>query len=312
MENLILAINVVLPLFMLIILGYLLKKMKFYDDKILECLNKLVFKVFLPILLFVNIYNTSLADSFNLSLIVYAVICLLIIYFGTWVIIPFFEKEKKNISVIIQAIYRSNYVLFGIPITAALFGEKSVGVTTILIAIIVPMYNFLAVILLEFYRSSKLNLWNVIKGIITNPLIIGSVLGMICLLFNIKIPYFLEKTTNDISKVATPMALIILGGTFRFSAINNNLKQIIITVLGRNIIVPLIFVSASILRGYRGVELIALVAMFTAPTAVSSYTMAEIMGANGQLAAQNIVFTSICSFVTIFITIYLIKFLNFI
>lgn len=312
LENLILSINVVLPLFLLITLGYFLKKLKFYDEKILASLNKLVFKVFLPVLLYVNVYSTNLKDSFNLSLIIYALICLFIIYFGTWLIIPLFEKEKKNVSVIIQAVYRSNYILFGIPITAALFGEKSVGVTSILISIIVPMYNLLAVILLEVYRGTKINFKNIIIGIITNPLIIGSTLGLICLLFNIKLPYFLEKTVIDISKVATPVALIILGGTFKFSEVNNNLRAVVITVLGRNVIIPLIFVTISILKGYRGVELIALAAMFTAPTAVSSYTMAEAMGANGQLAAQSIVFTSIFSFLTIFITIYLLKLLNFI
>lgn len=312
MDNFFLSINVVLPLFMQIILGYTLKKLNLLNDVILNSLNNLVFKVFLPILLFINIYNTSLHDSFKLSLVIYAVTCVLIIYFGGWVIIPFLEKENRDRSVIIQAIYRSNYVLFGIPITTALFSEKNVGVTSILIAIIVPLYNLLAVIVLEVYRGMKINILNIINGILTNPLIIASALGIICLIFNIKLPYSFEKTASDISKAATPMALIILGGSFKISAINNSLRQIITVVLGRNIIVPLIFVSISIFKGYRGVELIALVSMFTAPTAVSSYTMAELMDANGQLAAQSIVFTSLCSFITIFVTIYISKLLNFI
>ncbi|MEQ8155587.1 MAG: AEC family transporter [Clostridiaceae bacterium] len=312
MENFLLSINVVLPLFMPIVLGYILKKLKFYDEYILKAMNKLVFKVFLPVLLFVNVYNTTLKDSLNTSLMLYAVVCLCIIYFGTWLIVHFTEKEDKNRSVIIQGIYRSNFILFGIPVTSALFQEKGVGVVTMLIAIIVPLYNVFAVIILEVYRGGKIDVNKVIRGVLCNPLIIGSMTGILFLLFGIKLPSFLEKTTVDISKAATPIALIVLGGTFRFSAVRGCLKELLAAVLGRNLIVPVIFVFTSVMIGYRGVELSALVSMFTAPTAVSSFTMAEQMDANGELAGQIVVFTSIFSSLTIFFTVFVIKAMNFI
>lgn len=312
MNNMIISFNVVFPLFLIIALGYLLKKMNLWDDYTLKVMNNTVFKSFLPILLFYNVYKTNLQSGLNLKLMIFAPSCVFISFIVLCLFVPIFEKENKRRGVIIQGIFRSNFVLFGLPIAISLFGENNTGITSILIATIVPTYNFLAVITLEIFRGGKINFKKIVKGIITNPLIISSLLGLLMLILNWKLPYVIEKTVSDLSKVGTPLALAILGGSFEFKSISSHMKQLIFGIVGKLILLPGIFIPISIALGFRGVELGTLITMFGAPGAVSSFTMAQQMDADGELAGQLVVFTSLFSIITMFFWIFIIKELGYI
>lgn len=312
MENLILAFNVVVPLFINIMFGYFIKRIGLIDIKTLKIMNNVTFKTFLPLLLFYNVYKTNLNGSISTNLMVFAPSVVLIVCILAAIIIMVIEKENKRRGVLIQAIFRSNFVLFGLPVVISLFGDEGAGVTSMLIAIIVPMFNFLAVIVLEIFRGGKIDVKKIVQGIITNPLILSSMAGLILLFLNIRLPYFMEKSINDISKIATPLALIILGGSFEFNKISGNIKQILIGVLGKLVIVPIISVPIAIKYGFRNIEWGALIIMLAAPTAVSSFTMAEQMDGDGELAGQLVVFSSAVSVVTIFICIFVVKQLGYI
>lgn len=312
MENFILSINVVLPLFFTIIFGYFLKEIKLFDNYTLKKMNNVVFRSFLPILLFYNIYNTDLKSGLRPGLIIFAVLSIISIFLVLCLIIPRIEKDNKRKGVLIQAIFRSNFVLFGLPITISLLGEENSGVPSLIIAGIIPTFNFLSVISLEVYRDSKVNIKNIIKGIAANPLIIASLCGIFMLLTEIKFPKFLDKTLLDLSKVATPLALVILGGSFEFTAIRGCSKQVLIAVLGKLVIVPGIFIPISIFAGFRDIELATLLIMFSAPVAVNSFTMADQMGADSELAGQIVVLSSTFAIFTIFFWIYIVKTLGYI
>lgn len=307
MDNLLFSIEVVLPTFIMIFLGYFLMRIRLFDDHTLKVMNNVTFKCFLPLLLFYNVYNTELGESININLILFAVITITVLFIVLCLIIPRIENENKRRGVLVQAIFRSNFVLFGMPIAISLFGDRGASITSLLIAIIIPLYNFLAVIALEIFKGGKINFIKVIKGIITNPLIISSLLGLVMIYFNIKFPIVVEDTIGKISKIATPLALIILGASFKFSSIKNTYKQVLIGIIGKLVVVPGIFVALAILIGFKGAELGVLIVIYGAPTAVSSYTMAEQMGSDGQLAAQQVVFSSVFSGLTMFLLIYLTK-----
>lgn len=312
MENLILSLNVVLPSFIIIICGYITRHINLIDDHTLEKMNIVTFKTFLPLLLFYNVYNTKLEGVFNLKLMIFAPLAVLITCIAMCVIIPIFEKENRKRGVLIQAIFRSNFVLFGLPIVLSLCGEENAGVTSLLIAVIVPMFNFLAVIVLEIFRGGKININKILRGILSNPLILSSICGIVFLLLRIKLPHAIDKSVSDMSKVATPLALFILGGSFKFNEIKGNLKYIIMGVGGKLIVVPAIFIPIAIALGFRNVELATLMIMLSAPTAVSSFTMAQQMDGDGELAAQLVVFSSAFAVVTIFFWVFIIKQLGYI
>lgn len=312
MENFILSINVVLPLFITMTLGYFFKSIKLFDEHTVKQMNNLVFKSFLPIFLFYNIYKTDLSVGLRPKLMFFSVLSIISIFLVLCLIIPKIEKDNRRKGVLIQAIFRSNFILFGLPVTISLLGEQNAGVPSLIISIIIPTFNFLSVIALEIYQDKKINYKKIIEGIITNPLIIASLLGILMLITGIKFPQFLDKTLLDFSRVATPLALVILGASFEFSAVSGCLKQVILGVIGRLIIVPSIFIPISILVGFRDIELATLLIMFSAPVAINSFTMAEQMGADSELAGQIVVFSSMFSVFTIFICIYIVKILGYI
>lgn len=292
MENLILSLNVVLPLFITMSLGYFLKYLNMFDNNTLDTMNNITFKSFLPMLLFYNIYKTDLQGVFNLKLMIFSATCVIALYLILYLIVPLIEKDNKKRGALLQGLFRSNFVIFGIPITESLFGSEKVGVAALLIAVIVPLFNILSVIALETFRGGKPDFRKISIGIIKNPLIIASCLGILTLLLKIKIPTAIEKTISDVSKIATPLSLILLGASFKFDNIKKYLKQTTIAVVGKTILTPCIILPICIMFGYRGVELSTLMIIFAAPTAISSFTMAQQMDSDSDLAGQIVVFTS--------------------
>ena len=307
MENLILSLNVVLPLFITMSLGYFLKSLNMFDNNTLDTMNNITFKSFLPMLLFYSIYKTDLQGVFNLKLMIFSATCVIALYLFLYLIVPLIEKDNKKRGALLQGLFRSNFVIFGIPITESLFGSEKVGVAALLIAVIVTLFNILSVIALETFRGGKPDFRKISIGIIKNPLIIASCLGILTLLLKIKIPTAMEKTISDVSKIATPLSLILLGASFKFDNIKKYLKQTTIAVVGKTILTPCIILPICIMFGYRGVELTTLMIIFAAPTAISSFTMAQQMDSDSDLAGQIVVFTSAFYVVTVFMLIFILK-----
>ena len=307
MDNFMLALNTVAPLFLLMMLGYFLKRIGLLTDVIIGPLNKLVFSVFLSTSLFNNIYTTKLEDAWNGRAVLFVVICVLAVFALLWLIIPRIEKDKRKASVMMQSIYRSNIIILGLPIAAELCGAENTGLMSIVIAIVVPIYNVLSVFIFGFMDAERPPIKKTLLDIAKNPLIIGSVLGVLFLVCGIRLPYMLEKTVSNIASITTPLALIVLGGFFDFKKLGGNVKQLVIALSGRLVIVPLICMSIAIALGFRGSDLIAMLAAFAAPSAVTSFTMAKQMKGDADLAAQIVVLGTLFSIVTIFLWIFLLK-----
>lgn len=312
MENLILSLNVVLPLAITMIVGYLLKEKKMLNEKTISEMNSLTFKLFLPTLLFYNVYTTKLDKAINLKLISFSVIGTIIIFIVAWIAIINLEKENKNRGTMIQCVFRSNFVIFGMSVSEALFGDIGKGVTSMVVGVVVPLFNVLAVICLEAFNGSKIEIKKIIQNIFSNNLIKGALLAMVLVYFKITIPYPIEKTISDIAKVGTPLAIMMLGASFNIQDSKKYTKQIRIITLSKLIIVPLIMIPLGLYFGFRDAEIICLVALFCSPTAVNSFTMAKEMNSNYDLTSQIIVYTSMFSVITVFLWILIIKSLNFI
>jgi hypothetical protein len=312
MENLILSLNVVTPLFLAMAIGYFIKQIKIIDDHSLAVMNGVCFRIFLPTLLFYNIYSTDLKAVLNGRLMIYSLGTLAVALGVLFVLIPLLEKENRRRGVLIQGIFRGNFVLFGIPVAQALAPPEQVGVAALIIAITVPLNNAISVVVLEVFRGGRVDAPRIARGVVTNPNIVGSALGLLLLVAGIKLPYPAEKIALDFSRVATPLALMLLGGSMSFRTVGGAIRPIVIGVLGKLVILPMVFLPLSIWMGYRDIELITLMVLYGAPAAVASYTMAQQMEADGDLAAQLVVFGSAFSVLTMFIMIFSLKQLGFI
>ncbi|MDW5300154.1 MAG: AEC family transporter [Sedimentibacter sp.] len=307
MENLLFSLNVVSPIFLLMCVGAFLKKVKIFDDDFLVKANSFVFKILFPVLLFNNIYKSEIAEEVNVKLIIFAIGIVLVTIGILFIIVPKFEKDNKNRGVIIQGLYRSNFVLFGVTLCTNIFGESGLGVVTTIVAIIIPIYNFMAVIILDVYSNDKSNLKKTVISIMKNPLIIGSILGIIASALKIKLPEFMENTISDIAKVATPFALMLLGGDIEIRNIRNNLKYVTVVVIGKLLVIPALVSFVTVLFGFRGVELGAIFSMVAPSVAVTSYTMAQQYDCNYELAGQLVFVSTLVSPFSIFLFIYFFK-----
>lgn len=311
MDNLLLSFNVIFPIFLMMALGYGIKQTRLMSDTTLNQMNDICFKVFFPLLLFNSIYKTNIEGVFSPKLLLFGVGSVLVIFVLLLLVVPLIEKDNRRRGVLVQGIFRSNFVIFGLPISIALCGSDNVGPTSILIAVIVPLYNALSILALEIFRGEKIRVKKILLGVITNPFVISGLLGILAFLIHLRLPSALDSAVSSLASIATPLALLLLGASFRFVDVRPNLRPILIGVVGKLLLIPLIFIPIFVLAGFRNVELVALVVMIGAPTAVSTFTMAGKMDADQTLAGQLVVFDSIGSIVTMFLWIFLLKQLAF-
>jgi predicted permease len=304
MDSFLIAVNAVLPMFLLIALGIVLRRLPFMRPQIADGINSLAFKVLLPALLFNNIYGGELSAVVRPRLIVYCLAGTVVIWLISILITHLAEKGKSKRGALIQGMYRSNFIIFGLPIVINLFGSDKVAVTSFMIAVIVPLFNLLAVITLEIYSGRNTRIGSLLLDILKNPLIISSVIGFLFMMLQIPLPGFISVTIGNIAGTATPIALIILGAMLQPHKIKDNYSAIGIALAFRLLIAPLITIPLAVLLGFRGVELATILAIFASPTAVSSFVMAKQMGGDGDLAGQIVVFSTLFSCITVFLWVF--------
>lgn len=300
MESLLLSFGSIMPIFLLMLLGYLLKRFKVADKYAFDSMNKLIFKVFLPTLLFYNIYKTDIGEVFNLKLIIFTLVGIFCVFIISFFLVRLFTKDNAKRGVMLQGFFRSNYAILGIPIIEYVCGENAGGLSSLMVAVVVPTFNILAVIALERYRDCNVSVLKLLKGIATNPLVIGCLLGAVFLALDISLPKFLENAVSDVASIASPLAMVVLGASFAFKELGGSIRELTVTVVARLIAVPLIMLGIAVALGFRGEALACIMVAFGSPVAVSSFAMAQQMGADEKLAAQIVVVSSCACLITLF------------
>lgn len=321
MDDLLFAINAVLPIIIMIAIGYVLKRIGLLSDDTAKKLNTLVFRVFLPAMLFLNVYKIEDLGAIDLSFVMYAIGTTFLLFLVGVVVVHILFRENAQRSAILQGIFRSNYALVGIPLAQSLFGDEGSIMASLLSAFIVPTFNILAVVSLTIYSAGdkKPSISGVLRGIVKNPLIQGIVCGLAALGIRALLVHFgigfrltqitpVYKTLQSLSNVATPLALIVLGARFELSAVPTLKRQIIFGTIARVVIVPIVGLSGALLiGGYSGAQFASFVACFCTPVAVSSVPMSQEMGADAELMGQLVVWTTLFSALTIFLASYILR-----
>lgn len=323
-ENLAISVNAVLPLIICMAAGYLFRRTKLVDEGFCRKCNTFCFKTFLPLMIFMNVYNSDLESAVQPGAFLFAAAAVLVIFAASFLLIPRIVRKgsvdsagspvsaASRQAVLIQCIFRSNFVIFGYQVVANVYGAGEAAVASVMAAIVVPLYNVLAVITLEYFTNSKNGLRPVILGIIKNPLIIGAVAALLFKLSGLTLPAPLYTGLSDMAGMATPLALVVLGGTFHFDALRRNAGALAIGTLGKIVVAPLVMVPIAAALGFRDANLLSLVIVFASPAAVNSYTMAAAYGHDPELAGQLVVVTSVLSMVSVFGWIFLLRTLGLI
>lgn len=304
MSSLVVATQVILPLLILMSFGVLLRKTKVLEETTYKKINVLIFKALLPVLLFNNVYKSDFYEAFDGKLILFALISVIVVYLLLMLFVPMVIKDNRTRGAFIQGVFRSNFAIFGIPLTLSIAGEAAAAKVAVMVAFTVPLYNVLAVITLEMFRHGKPEAKKILKGIVTNPLIISSVLGILASIIRLRLPAVLETAVGDVAKITTPLALIVLGASLDFALLKANSLRVILASVGRLILEPLVCMTVAVMVGFRGVDLAVLLALFASPTAVSSFPMAQQMGSDDALAGQIIAVTTAFCIFTVFLFVF--------
>lgn len=312
MKSLQLSLSAVFPIFLLMLLGYLLCRWRVGSKALFDGINKLIFYAFLPVLLFYNIYKTDLKTVFDGKVILFCVLGILCVFLVGYGIVCVCTKVPARRGVMLQGLFRSNVAFLGIPLVGAVCGADALGAASVTVAVTVPLVNVLAVICLERFRCGKPKFTALVWGILKNPLLIGCVLGLVCLWSGLRLPAVLETVTAEVAGMATPLAMIALGAGFSFGGMRGRGKEVLITVAAKLLVIPLLAVVTAVLLGFRGVGLVCILCTFGTPVAVASYSMAQQMGGDEKLASQIVVLSSAFCSLTLFFFIWVLDLLQLI
>ena len=301
MENLIFSLNATIPIFLMMLLGMLFRKLGWMDEVFAAKMNKFVFLVPLPVLLFEQLATVDFSEVWDIKFILFCfVVTAISITIST--LISLLWKDRSVKGEFIQATYRSSAALLGIAFIQNIYGTA--GMAPLMIIGSVPLYNIMAVVVLSVFKPGnnsfdKALVKKTLKGIATNPIIIGIVAGFVWSALKLPMPLILHKTVSSIGATATPMGLMSMGATFEMKKATSKMKPTLVAVFMKLVGFCAIFLPMAALLGFRNEEMIAILVMLGSATTVSCFVMARNMGHEGTLSSGVIMMTTLLSAFTL-------------
>lgn len=306
MNSFLVAAKVVVPMAMMVGIGVLLRIVNWADAPTMKKVDNLIFKLFMPAMSFYNLYNTDFSKFESVNYILFGVGVLMLEFLAAMFLVPKFVKPRATAASYGQAIFRSNYLIFGAAVAESIYGAGNFGILTLLSSIAVPIFNITAAILLETARNGSASMKKLLLTIAKNPTVIATALGLAVNFSGLTLSPLILDVVQDLSGLTTPLSFLSIGVSLSVGKVTKK-AYLISGVALRLVIIPLIFVPIAAVLGFRGQEMCALAILFAAPTAVSSYPMAAAMDADGDFAAQMVAYTTIFCLPTIFLWTYVLS-----
>ena len=296
-----LCLRAVLPAFLIIMAGYASKRAGFVRESDIPRMNAMAYRAFMPVMCFYNVYRSDISSAIRPGLLAFSVVGVLFVYALSWLYAALFVRERNRRGVVIQGLYRSNFLIVGLSFAEGLMGDENLGCISVCGAAIVPLFNILAVVTLEAYNGETPDKKRLLLNILQNPLLLGSVAGAIFLFAGISLPEPLALAVQQMGQAASPLLLFLLGAFFRVGNVRNHLRDLLAVCMGRLVVVPGVMLTIAALMGFRGIEFVTLMALFASSAAGNSFTMAQQMGGDADLAGDIVVMTSLFCSLTMFL-----------
>ena len=320
MDQLLFSLNATIPVFLTMVIGYLLKVFHIVDEPFIKTLNSFNFKITLPVLLFKDIAGSDFYSVWDTRYVLYCFAVTFLCIAAIWIIAGIFYRDKAHLGELVQASYRSSAAVLGIAFIQNIYGNS--GMAPLMIIGTVPLYNIAAVLILSFTgpkasetetasglgsRLDKAALKKSVKGVLTNPIIIGIFLGMAASLCRISFPVMISKTINNVASLASPLALIGLGAGFEGRKALKQLKPTAVASLIKLVVLPALFLPLAIKLGFTTEKLVGILVMLGSPTTPSCYIMAKIMGLEGTLTSSVVLTTTFLSSITLTMWLFILR-----
>lgn len=309
LDNLTYCLNATMPIFLMMLLGVFFRRMGFFDQGFADKLNAYVFKIALPVMLFRDLVEADFFSVWDGTFVLFCFLATLLSILLT-AALSLLWRERPLRGEFIQAAYRSSIALLGAAFLENLYG--SAGAASLVIIGAVPLYNVTAVLALSLTSPSqggvnRAALKKALRGIVTNPIILGIVIGLAWTLLRVPEPPILAKTVDSISATATPLGLMALGASFNWRQALGRWKPAVTATAVKLAALTAVFLPAAVALGFRDDKLVAALAMLASPTTVSSFVMARNMGHEGSLTASAVLLSTFCSIFTLTLWLYLLR-----
>lgn len=310
MENFIYSINVTMPIFLVMVIGYILRQIGMLDDAFVKTANRFNFKVTLPFMLFRDISSVAIKEVFDLKYVLFCAVVSTICFWAVWGAAKIFVKDKSIRGAFVQASFRGSAAVMGLAFIQNIYGTSAMGPLMIVSA--VPLYNIFSVLVLTFEADDaeidkKEKIRQAAVNICKNPIILSILAGLAAALFEVQFPVFVNKTINNIAQLASPLALITIGAGFEGRKALAKMKPTIGASMIKLVVQPLIFLPLAARLGFSGEKIIAILIMLASPTTPSCYIMAKSMHNDEVLTASVVVATTLLAAFTMTGWIFLLK-----
>lgn len=314
MENFIFSLNVTMPIFVVILIGGLLKQVGLLTEGFTAAADKFVFKVALPVQLFRDIATMDIRSDFSWKFVLFCIGATTFMFAACWFVGRLLLKDKTMVGAFAQASARGSAAILGISFVENIYGNS--GMTPMMIVAAVPLFNIYSVIILTVSSAEgKLDgtvLKKTLKGVVTNPIILGIAAGMVWSLAGLPWPVMLSKSVNYLAVTATPIALLVLGATFKGREALRKIGPTLAATGLKLVAIPAMIFPVALRMGFRGSELVAIMIMLASPTTVTCYIMAKNMGGDEMLSASVVMTATLFSSITLTMWVFLIRSLGYI
>ena len=299
MQTLLTSIKLSSPLLLLIVLGFILKRINLLDNNSSTKLSQLVLKLILPVNIFVSIYDSDFKTAFDGRLILFIIISNIILVIIISILAHFFTKDPKQLGAFLQSCVRGNYSIFGLPLAISIYGERMAAPMALAIAFLTPLYNVYAIALFEHYQEGNSNPFGQIINVLKTPIMIATILAVVLKLLHITIPSVLYETLNYISKSLTAISLINLGSGFNFKINKNTIKLLVIALIYKLIVIPGISLPLAVNLGFRDTALVVIMVTAAVPVATSAFSTAVCYDTDIDLTNSTVVYSYVACSITI-------------
>jgi predicted permease len=307
LDNFLFSLNVVVPVFVVMFLGYALKKRDIITSGFLASGNKIVYYIGLPALLFRGVYSTEIGAFMDARFIIFTLSGSVAAFFIIWGVSAIFLKEKAVLASFAQGAYRGSFALLGTPLILNLAGAEGMARAALVVVFVVPFFNVFSIMALAPCTEEKVGPLKVIWAVIKNPSNIMIAIGIVLAVFELPLPIMIEGAINTTANLATPLALLCLGGGMVFHGFDAKFKYAMIGSVIKVAVMPFIMIILAVALGFRDYDLAVIVMLFGVPSAVVGYAMAAQMSGDTYVAGTIVVFSTIMSAVTLTAFIYVLR-----
>ncbi len=295
MNYLIFSLNMVSPIFIIVLLGFIMRRKKLINEAFSKSASSIIYYYALPVKLFQDVSESDFYSLLNVKFILYIIGITVVSFSVIWFAISIFSKDRSKIAAFVHASYRGNYVYIGLPITQVILDKEIIPSAILIIAFVLPLYNILAVILFSYYNQQKRDLKGLMLKILRDPMVLGVAIALPFSLLKIELPFALTKAMNYIGSLATPMALLLIGSGIKFDSFLKNIRYILNASIFKVIIQPLLFVPPAIFLGFSSEEIATIYVLMATPTAMNAYIVTKKFGGDEVLVGGIILATIISS-----------------